>query len=82
MNEEQLPDGAIVRDAGSIEENLPMVNYIILSRIYDMLSLIANKIVGPEEVSKMVGYHEQGFLLGPDPAFTPKEEQEQINDLQ
>ena len=82
MNEEQLPDGAIVRDAGSIEENLPMVNYIILSRIYDMLSLIANKIVGPEEVSKMVGYHEQGFLLGPDPAFTPKEAQEQINDLQ
>jgi hypothetical protein len=73
MNEEKLPDGAIVKDAGSIEDNLPMVNYIILSRIYDLLSLIANKIVGPEEVSKMVGYHEEGYLLGPDPAFTPKE---------
>ncbi|MFZ9740549.1 MAG: hypothetical protein ACO3CQ_01525 [Candidatus Nanopelagicaceae bacterium] len=73
MNEEQLPDGAIVKDAGSIEDNLPMVNYIILSRIYDLLSLIANKLVGPEEVSKMVGYHEEGYLLGPDPAFTPKE---------
>ena len=78
MNEEKLPDGAVVRDAGSIEDNLPMVNYIILSRIYDLLSLIANKLVGPEEVSKMVGYHEQGYLLGPDPAFTPKEERNGI----
>jgi len=78
MNEEQLPDGAIVKDAGSIEDNLPMVNYIILSRIYDLLSLIANKIVGSEELSKMVSYHEQGYLLGPDPAFTPKDERNDI----
>lgn len=82
MNEEQLPDGALVKDAGSIEDNLPMVNYIILSRIYDLLSLIANKIVGPEEVSKMVGYHEQGFLLGPDPAFTPNEVKEMVDGVQ
>jgi hypothetical protein len=82
MNEEQLPDGAVIKDAGSIEDNLPMVNYIILSRIYDLLSLIANKIVGPEEVSKMVAYHEEGFLLGPDPAFTPNEVKEQRDGVQ
>lgn len=82
MNEQQLPDGAIVKEAGSIEDNLPMVNYIMLSRIYDLLSLIANKLVGSEELSKMVGYHEQGFLLGPDPAFTPNDAKDELNDVQ
>jgi hypothetical protein len=42
-----------------------------------MLSLIAKGSVGQEEVSKMIAYHEQGYLLGPVPAFTPGEE----NDL-
>jgi hypothetical protein len=60
-----------------LEDNLPMVNYIMLHRIYDMLSLIAKGSVGQEEVSKMIAYHEQGYLLGPVPAFTPGEE----NDL-
>ncbi len=53
----------------SIEENLPMVNYIMLHRIYDMLTIIANKIVGGDEVNKMVEYHESGYLLGPAPSY-------------
>jgi len=73
MDETKLPDGAVVSEAGSIEENLPMVTYILLHRIYDLLSVIANKVVGAEEVSKILDYHEQGFLLGPDPAFTPRD---------
>ena len=81
MDESQLPDGAIIKDAGSIEDNIPMVTYIMLHRIYDLLSLIADKIVGGEEVSKMVGYHEKGFLLGPEPAYTPIEVKDEINDL-
>jgi hypothetical protein len=59
----------------SIEDNLPMVNYIMLHRIYDMLTLIANKVAGGEEVSKMVEYHEQGYLLGPSPSFTQNTEE-------
>ncbi len=55
----------------AIEENLPMVNYIMLHRIYDMLTLIAKGTVGAEEVSKMVEYHEKGYLLGPTPAYSP-----------
>ena len=31
-----------------------MVNYIMLHRIYDLLTLIANKLVGTEEVEKML----------------------------
>jgi hypothetical protein len=61
----------------NLEDNLPMVNYIMLHRIYDLLTLIANKMVGPEDVSKMVEYHNQGYLLGPAPSFVPQEEEPQ-----
>lgn len=57
------------KDEQSIEDNLPMVNYIMLHRIYDMLTLIANKIVNGDEVNKMVEYHEAGYLLGPAPSY-------------
>ena len=67
MTEEQKPQ--------NLEDNLPMVNYIMLHRIYDLLTLIANKIVGSEEVSKMVQYHDQGYLLGPSHSYTPSEDE-------
>jgi len=58
----------------SLEENLPMVNYIMLHRIYDLLILISNKTVGSEDTAKMVEYHNQGYLLGPSPSYTPEDE--------
>jgi hypothetical protein len=61
-------------DSQNLEDNLPMVNYIMLHRIYDLLTLIATKVADPEDVTKMINYHEQGFLLGPSPSFTPNEE--------
>ncbi len=61
------------KESQSIEDNLPMVNYIMLHRIYDMLTIMANK-ADPEKTSKMIEYHEQGFLLGPAPSFTPPED--------
>jgi hypothetical protein len=61
-------------DSQNIEENLPMVNYIMLHRIYDLLSLISNEIAGSEKTSKMVEYHDQGFLLGPAPSYSSGEE--------
>ena len=60
----------------NLEANLPMFNYILLHRIYVLLTLIAIKMVGPEDVSKMVEYHNQGYLLGPTPSFTPSEQEE------
>jgi len=62
-------------EAKSLEDNLPMVNYIMLHRIYDVLTLLAkysSKDDG-EEVAKLIEYHEKGFLLGPAPAFTTEE---------
>jgi hypothetical protein len=59
----------------NLEENLDMVQYIMLHRIYDILTVIANKIVGAEDISKLISYHEQGYLLGPAPAYTPTGEE-------
>lgn len=59
-----------------ISENLEMVNYIMLHRIYDVMTIIASKLVGAEEVEKMIKYHDQGYLLGPNPSYTPQEENE------
>lgn len=54
----------------NLEDNLDMVQYIMLHRIYDMLTLISNHFVGSDKTSKMVQYHEQGFLLGPVPSYS------------
>lgn len=62
------------KESENLEDNLPMVTYIMLHRIYDLLTLIANKLVGPEDVSKMVSYHDQGYLLGPTPSFVSEVE--------
>lgn len=67
MSEQEQPQ--------NLEDNLPMVNYIMLHRIYDLLTLISNKLVGPEDTAKMVEYHNQGYLLGPTPSFTPSDQE-------
>lgn len=61
----------------NLEDNLPMVNYIMLHRIYDLLTLIASEIIKDQnKVTQMIQYHEAGYLLGPGPSFTPQENQE------
>jgi hypothetical protein len=64
----------------NLEDNLPMVNYIMLHRVYDVLMLIANSLAKDEDsrlqISKMVEYHKEGFLLGPSPAFRTEENNE------
>jgi hypothetical protein len=65
------------QESQNLEDSLPMVNYIMLHRIYDVLTLIANKLVGPDDVSKMIEYHDKGYLLGPVPSFTPAEQNEE-----
>ena len=70
MQEDQINE-----NSSSLEENLPMVTYIMLHRIYDLLTLISNKIVG-DDTNKMVEYHEAGYLLGPMPSFNPGDSNE------
>jgi transcriptional regulator of NAD metabolism len=57
----------------ALEDNLPLVNYIMSHRIYDIMVLIANMLSKSEEdvqkIEKMIEYHKDGFLLGPSPAY-------------
>ena len=62
------------KESNDLEDNLPMVTYIMLHRIYDLLSLISNKIVGGDDTQKVIEYHSEGYLLGPMPSFKPGEE--------
>lgn len=61
----------------NLEDNLPMVNYIMLHRIYDMLTLMADLLCKDEndrqKVVKMIEYHKEGFLLGPAPSYNSGE---------
>lgn len=66
MEQEQL------NNSQALEDNLPLVSYIMLHRIYDLLTIISNHL-DPEKTSKMVEYHKEGYLLGPSPAYTPEE---------
>ena len=59
-----------------LSENLDMVMYIMLHRIYDALVIIGNKLVGSEDMDKMVKYHDQGLLVGPAPSYTPQDSEE------
>ena len=64
------------KESSDLEDNLPLVTYIMLHRIYDLLTLISNKLVGSEDTAKMVEYHEKGYLLGPVPSYVPNNEEE------
>lgn len=68
----------MLNEAGSekndaLEDNLPLVNYIMSHRIYDIMVLIANLLAKSDEdvqkIEKMIEYHKDGFLLGPNPAY-------------
>jgi hypothetical protein len=60
-----------------LAENIDMVNYIMLHRIYDVMTILASKLVGSEEVEKMIKYHSEGYLLGPAPSYTPQEDSQE-----
>jgi hypothetical protein len=62
-------------ESKNLEDNLPMVNYIMLHRIYDVLTLLAKYSSKDDgnEVAQLIDYHEKGFLLGPAPAFSTEE---------
>ena len=61
MNEESVND---------INENMGVVNYILLSRIYDMLCLIADGVGKGEDALRLIALHQEGQLMSPPPALS------------
>lgn len=66
------------QESQNLEDNLPMVTYIMLHRIYDVLNLMAKYMSKDdgEELSKLIAYHQNGYLLGPTPSFTPQDSED------
>jgi hypothetical protein len=71
-----MSDFAAEEPSQTIDDNLGIVTYITLARIYDALCLIADGVGKGEEVLKMIEAHRNGELLGPGPALNSESEAE------
>lgn len=58
-----------LQDSNSIDQNIGVVTYIMLARIYDALCIIGDGVGKGEEILKMVEMHKNGYFLGPEPAI-------------
>lgn len=56
-------------EVNGINENLGMVTYIMLARIYDMLSIIADGLGRGEEALRLISLHQSGEIMCPPPAI-------------
>lgn len=54
----------------TLENNLPLVTYIMLHRIYDLLVVIGKNLVKDDSLDKLIAFHEKGYLLGPSPSYS------------
>lgn len=53
----------------AIEDEIHLVNYITLRRIYDVLLGIYSNI-NPGEANSLAQLHQGGFFASPEPAYT------------
>jgi len=71
--EDQLED----QEIKSMNDNLGTILYIMLGRIYDQLTLIADAQGKGEDMMKLMELHRQGHLMSPIPTLAlPEAEKE------
>ena len=66
--------------AEDINENLGVVLYIMLGRIYDMLILLADASGKGEDALQLIQLHEQGQLMSPPPSLVLEDDSEDNNE--
>jgi hypothetical protein len=59
----------------NINENLGMVTFIMLARIYDMLSLIADGLGKGDDAIRLISLHQSGELMCPPPSINVSEDE-------
>jgi hypothetical protein len=59
-------------DAGTIEENLPVVTFIQMTRLYDVAMAILQEM-SPEKATVLHELHARGDFISPAPALAPEE---------
>lgn len=63
-----------------INDNLGMVSYIMLGRIYDMLALIADGVGKGEDALRLISLHQSGEMMCPPPSLNMEIEDESAED--
>ena len=63
-----------------INENLGMVTYIMLGRIYDMLTIIADGVGRGEEALRLMNLHSQGEIMASPPSLNIELDDEPIKE--
>lgn len=59
-----------------VNDDAIVVNYIMLARIYDMLTIIGDALGRGEDVVKLMDLHKSGQLMSPPPVITTSDNEE------
>lgn len=62
------------QDITKVSDDAVVINYIMLARIYDMLTLIGDALGKGEDVMKIMNLHSQGQLMSPPPVLQTAED--------
>jgi hypothetical protein len=52
-----------------VNDDATVINYIMLARIYDLLTVIGDSLGRGEDMLKMINLHRQGQLMSPPPVI-------------
>lgn len=63
-------------EVSKISDESTVINYIMLARIYDLLTVIADSLGRGEDVMKIMDLHSQGQLMSPPPTLMSSEDSE------
>jgi hypothetical protein len=56
-----------------VNDDATVINYIMLARIYDLLTVIGDSLGRGEDMLKMINLHRQGQLMSPPPVIATNE---------
>lgn len=62
-------------DINAMNENIGIINYIMMGRIYDLLVIIGDALGKSQEVLDIMELHRQGHLMSPLPSLIDEESQ-------
>jgi hypothetical protein len=61
-------------EVSKITDDAVVINYIMLARIYDLLTIIADSLGRGEDVLKIMNLHQNGQLMSPPPVLSTEED--------
>jgi hypothetical protein len=63
-------------EISKVQDDAIVINYIMLARIYDQLTIIADALGKGEDMLKLMDLHKSGQLMSPPPVITTSDNEE------